>query len=181
MRSSLVLVGGAEAQLGLQMTVEWLTHGRHAQFVGHDLAVDSDVPLDGVDLLGRRRPRQRNARHRDRRALEPSLGNFGMAVGMGDDQLDGPGARHTPETRLAVQRPAVVEGPRPLGEGEDRLAYMPDADLLAVLERGDRRVEALALAHPRAEQKPERRDVRMERGPVHTPDPNPRLVFDQRP
>src|SRR5438270_6634229 len=154
------------------MTVEGLSHGRHPQLVGHDLADDVDLPLDGVDLLGRRRPHHPRAPDRDRRASQLALGHLGVTVGVGDDELHALRAGHAPEARLTVERAPVVESPRALRVGEEGLADVPDSDLLAVLERGDRRVETLALAHPRAEQEAKRRHIGVERGAFHAPDPN---------
>src|SRR5439155_1445122 len=73
--------------------------------------------------------------------------------GVGQHKL-GPGAARgrTEVADLGVQRPAVVERPRPLLVPEERLADVVEHHLFAVGEVVHRRIEALALARPGAEQ-----------------------------
>src|SRR4029453_16044998 len=58
---------------------------------------------------------------------------------------------------------AVVQAPGPLGIGQERLAHVPEAQLLAVAERRDGRVLAGALAPPGPQQPGQRLHLRVQR------------------
>ena len=155
------------------MALHGLVHSFHVEGVAQDVAVDGEATAEGAHVLGGGRAAHQAAGQLDRRARHRPLLDLDQPVGVGQHQLDPPARREAPEPGLGVQRPPVVERPRALGIREIGLAHVPEPYLLAVLERLDSRVEALALAHPRPEQEPERRHLRMERGTVHPLDPNP--------
>jgi hypothetical protein len=72
----------------------------------------------------------------------------------------------SPEAELHMRRETFVvpNDPRPLTKGDVRLAYVPELQLLFVLEGGHRRIFADTRASPRAEEEGEWFDLGKDRG-----------------
>ena len=139
-------------QLGGQVVLEGLADGGHVDGVGEVVAVQIEVAVEGLHLLGGGGAGHGGAAELDPGPVEAALLDLDDTGGVGEDRLDHAAGLGPPVAALGVQGAAVVRAPGPLGIGQERLADMPEAQLLAIAELRDGRVPADALAPPGAEQ-----------------------------
>jgi hypothetical protein len=154
---------GDPPQFGGQVALERLAGRRQLHLVAQEAGVDElEAPAEALHLLGGGGQADRGGPEIDDGSRPGSLLDLRDAGGVGQDDLEPPVGLRPPVTRLGVERPLVVEGPRPLLVREERLpGHRSEADLLAVVERRDRRVLAVALSPPGADEKGDCFDVRM--------------------
>src|SRR5947207_1672160 len=150
-------------ELGREVALQRLPFRSQLDLVAEDVAADELEPAaQAGDLLRRGRPADRRGHQADGVAGHHPLLDLGDAGRVGQHHLDPPAGFRPPVPGLGVERPLVVEGPGALLVGEERLSrHRREADLLAVVERRDGRVDTAALAPPGSDEEADRFDVRV--------------------
>src|SRR5436853_2489334 len=97
------------------MPLEGLAGGGQLDLVAQDVVADELEPAgEALDLLGRGRQAERRGRQIDDASVERALFDLRNAGGMSEHDFEATLRFRPPVTGFDVERPLVVEGPRPL-------------------------------------------------------------------